>query len=131
MYGHEVISRYRLEEGDVDVIGEIETTSGGNVALRIGRTIGKERGHGWHQIAYVVLGPDEVAALAEELRGQAAGNEWVVVDTEGERRILGRYVRREEDSVLYLPEGGVPGEEVWAPDDCTEVMSRYRYEQEG
>lgn len=130
MYGLKGMSRYRQEEGDVDVIGEIDVTHAGNVTLRIGRTLGKERGSGWHQIAYVVLTPDEARELAAELQGQAAGNEWVVVDTEDGRGILGTYVHREEDAVRYLPEGAVPGEEKWAPDDCVEVMSRWRYEQE-
>lgn len=131
MYGLKGMSRYRQEEGDVDVIGEIDTSHAGNVTLRIGRTLGKERGSGWRQIGYVVLTPDEARELAAELKGQAAGNEWVVVDTETDPLvILGTFVRREEDAVRYLPEGAVPGEEKWAPDDCVEVMSRWRYEQE-
>lgn len=46
---------------------------------------------------------------------------WVVVDVEREgREVIGEYVRREEDFVVYLrEEDGTLG---YAPDDCVEVV---------
>ena len=46
-----------------DGIGEIGQTHAGNTYLRIGR----ENGEGWEQVAYIVLTPEETAAVVSEL----------------------------------------------------------------
>lgn len=53
----------------VDVIGAVERAPSGNYAVRVGRTNEERPGdvRGWHQTAYVVLTPEEAAALAAAL----------------------------------------------------------------
>ena len=47
-----------------DLVGGLEVSAGGNVAVRIGRELD---GGGWVQVAYVVLTPAEARGLAGEL----------------------------------------------------------------
>lgn len=69
MYGNDIRSdEFRPVR---DLIAKVETTSSGNVTLRIGR----ERVSGWEQIAYVVLSPAEATELGSQLRRDGfAGN---------------------------------------------------------
>jgi len=46
-----------------EIIGSVERTPAGNVALRIGEALEG----GWHQVGYVVASPAEVAELVRAL----------------------------------------------------------------
>jgi hypothetical protein len=64
MYGTTVMT-YRDEERSI--IGGVETTPAGNVALRIGR----KADQGWCQTEHVVLTPAEAHRLGSELIARA------------------------------------------------------------
>ena len=55
------------------VIGRVEKTLAGNVALSIGRS--RRNRVGWVKVEHVTLSPDEALALAAELIEHARGGE--------------------------------------------------------
>ena len=66
MYGHSIPT---YGDEPADVIGEIDASANGNVILRVGRRRlhPQSSDYTWSQSAYVVLNPDEAAAMAYEM----------------------------------------------------------------
>lgn len=70
MYGSAIRTEYDRQTGRArSVIGEVDTSSAGNVILRVGR----EAGDGWQQTEHVVLTPDEALALGDQMYMLVAG----------------------------------------------------------